>query len=153
MRIDEEKCNGCGACFSACAEGAIQIVDGKAKLISEKYCDGLGACLGECPQRAITIEVREAEEVDEEAVRHHLGEAEHAQEELPCGCPSTTVTQFERPGTVEAAPMSAMQQRSMLAHWPVQLALVPPDAPFLEGADLGLGHPLPRWEARDTAAP
>ena len=138
IRIDEEKCNGCGICVPACAEGALQIVDGKVKLISEKYCDGLGACLGECPEGAIIIENREVEEFDEEAVRHHLDEKEHATEELPCGCPSATVTQFERPGETTAGPSYAPHQPSMLSHWPVQLTLVPPAAPFLQGAALVL---------------
>jgi len=118
VKIDEEKCDGCGACVPACAEGALQIIDGKARLVSEKYCDGLGACLGECPQGAITIEEREVEEFDEKA----------AKDRLPCGCLSTTTTQFEK-----QAP-----SQSMLSHWPVQLALVPPNAPFLQGADLVL---------------
>ncbi len=130
IRIDEEKCNGCGACVPACAEGALQIIDGKAKLVSEIYCDGLGACLGECPQGAITIEERDAEEFDEEAVKLHLEEEKHTMEKLPCGCPSATVTQFEM--------REAADQQSMLSHWPVQLTLVPPTAPFLQGADLVL---------------
>ncbi len=88
IRIDEEKCNGCGLCVSACAEGAIEIVDGKARLISEKYCDGLGACLGECPGGAIIIEEREAEGFDEKAVNAHL----HSQ---PCGCPSAKAMSWE----------------------------------------------------------
>ena len=106
IKIDEEKCNGCGLCVPACAEGALQIIEGKARLVSEKYCDGLGACLGECPQGAITIEERIAEEFDEAATR--------------------------------LAPIQATSQPSMLRHWPVQLALVPPRAPFLQGADLVL---------------
>lgn len=130
VKIDEEKCNGCGACVTACAEGALQIIDGMARLISEKYCDGLGACLGECPQGAITVEERESEDFDEEATRHHLHEREHAT--LPCGCPSTTVAQFEVRDAVE----TQTPAHSMLGHWPLQLALVPPGAKFLENADL-----------------
>jgi len=137
VRIDEEKCNGCGACVPACAEGALQIIDGKAKLISEEYCDGLGACLGECPQGAITIEERAAEEFDEEAVKHHQEEP-HTEEELPCGCSSATVTRFERLGATGVAPGAETPQPSLLGHWPVQLTLVPPTAPFLQGTDLVL---------------
>jgi len=136
VKIDEEKCNGCGLCIPACAEGAIQLIDGKAKLISEKYCDGLGACLGECPQGAITIEERAAEEFDEEAVEHHLGQKEHIADELPCGCPSATVRQFERKEATGVALREATEQQPMLTQWPIQLTLVPPTAPFLQGADL-----------------
>lgn len=140
VKIDEEKCNGCGLCVPSCAEGALQIIDGKAKLVSEQYCDGLGACLGECPQDAITIEEREVEEFNEEAVEHHLHSKEpvHVNDELPCGCPSATVTQFERETSTEipAAEIAGVTPKSMLTHWPVQLTLVPPFAPFLEGTDL-----------------
>jgi len=136
VRIDEEKCNGCGACVPACAEGALQIIDGKAKLISETYCDGLGACLGECPQGAITIEERAAEEFNEETTKLHLEGKEPIEETLPCGCPSATVTQFKRQKTTGVAPIEVTSQQSMLSHWPVQLTLVPPTAPFLQGADL-----------------
>ncbi len=138
IRIDEGKCNGCGACVPACAEGALQIVDGKAKLISETYCDGLGACLGECPQGAITIEERAAEEFNEEATKLHLEEEKPIREELPCGCPSATVTQFDRQEATGVALREATAQQSMLSQWPVQLTLVPPTAPFLQGADLVL---------------
>jgi NAD-dependent dihydropyrimidine dehydrogenase PreA subunit len=128
VKIDEEKCDGCGACVPACAEGALQIIDGKARLVSEKYCDGLGACLGECPQGAITIEEREVEEFDEKATK----------ERLPCGCPSTMTTQFERHKSADIDLEHVPPRQSMLSHWPVQLALVPPDAPFLQEADLVL---------------
>ena len=136
VKIDEEKCNGCGVCIPACAEGALQIIDGKARLISEKYCDGLGACLGECPQGAITIEERTAEDFDEEATRLHLEAKQDAEEELPCGCASAAVAQFERPAAIVTAPAEEAPQPSMLAQWPVQLTLVPPIAPFLQGTDL-----------------
>ncbi|UCG82235.1 MAG: 4Fe-4S binding protein [Dehalococcoidia bacterium] len=155
VRIDEEKCDGCGCCVPACAEGALQIIDGKAKLVGEIYCDGLGACLGECPQDAITIEEREAEEFDEVAVEHHLHSMQQPEEQLPCGCPSTTVRQFEqtapfsgcpsanvarftRPEGSVAATAETGRQESLLGHWPVQLTLVPPTAPFLRGADVVL---------------
>jgi len=133
VRIDEDKCDGCGLCVPSCAEGAIQIVDGKAKLVSETYCDGLGACLGECPRGAITIEEREAEEFDERAAEKHKQSLE---QDLPCGCPSATVTQFSRQGAPVSADSSCRQ--SLLGHWPVQLTLVPPKAPFLQGADVVL---------------
>ena len=134
VHIDEEKCNGCGVCIPSCAEGALQIIDGKARLISEKFCDGLGACLGECPQGAITIEERVAEGFDEELVKEHL--AAHPDDTLACGCPSPTVEQFDKAENTEFAPGD--RQPSMLGHWPVQLTLVPPEAPFLQGTDLML---------------
>ena len=139
VKIDEDKCNGCGDCIISCAEGALEIIDGKAKLISEKYCDGLGNCL-DCPQGAISIEERESEEFDEEAVEQHL-KSEESEDKLPCGCSSASVTQFERQ-TGAAAPAAEAPARtsvkSRLGHWPVQLTLVPPTAPFLKGADLVL---------------
>ncbi|MFC1981796.1 ATP-binding protein [Chloroflexota bacterium] len=161
VKINEEKCNGCGVCVPACAEGALQIIDGKAKLVSEIYCDGLGACLGECPQDAVTIEERMAEDFDEEAAKDYLAEDHHHEEELPCGCSSATMAQFERPehhhqeelvcgcssaamaqfGRQEAADFArgdTPSQQSTLGHWPVQLTLVPPTAPFLQDTDLVL---------------
>jgi ferredoxin len=136
IKIDEGKCDGCGVCVPACVEGALQIINGKAKLTSETYCDGLGACIGECPQGAITIEEREAEDFDDEAVRRHLEEKEKATEKLPCGCSSATVVRFD--GRESAGPVSeeSISCQSTLGHWPVQLTLVPPTAPFLQGADL-----------------
>ncbi|UCH51524.1 MAG: 4Fe-4S binding protein, partial [Chloroflexota bacterium] len=138
IKIDEEKCNGCGLCVLSCAEGALEIIDGKAKLVSENYCDGLGACIGECPQDALTIEERVAPGFDEKAVEHHLHEKRKAEAELPCGCPSHTVTQFEKTETKGTTAEAVPHRESMLRHWPVQLRLVPPTAPFLKNADLVL---------------
>lgn len=139
IKIDEEKCNGCGLCVPACVEGAIAIIDGKARLISETYCDGLGACLGECPEGAISIEEREGDPFDEEAAKHHLQHEEQASDTLPCGCPSATVTQFKAASVCDHDHRTAEAAlRSELGHWPVQLTLVPPTAPFLQEADLVL---------------
>lgn len=144
IRIDEEKCTGCGACIPSCAEGALQIIDGKAKLISEKFCDGLGACLGECPEGAISIEERVAEDFDEEMVKEHLVSQRQAEETLLCGCPGSTVTRFEKPAITETATGTRPSRSSMLGHWPVQITLVPPGAPFLQGTDLVLAaHCVP----------
>ncbi|MBN1369197.1 MAG: 4Fe-4S binding protein [Dehalococcoidaceae bacterium] len=132
IRIDEEKCDGCGACVPSCAEGALQIIDGKARLVSEVYCDGLGACLGECPRGAITIEERVAAEFDEQAVKNHLSK-EEGTEPQPVGCPSALMKLFDK----QAAPaVEPAESSSMLTHWPVQLALVPPAASFLNDADI-----------------
>lgn len=132
VHIDEEKCDGCGLCVPACVEGAIQIIDGKARLISEKYCDGLGACLGECPKGAITVEEKEVEPFNEEAAKEHMEKVEY-KEPLPCGCPGTMVQSFESRGK-EAIKMA--RTPSELTSWPVQLMLVPPHAPFLKHANL-----------------
>jgi ferredoxin/DNA-binding transcriptional ArsR family regulator len=141
VRIDEEKCTGCGLCIPACAEGALKIVDGKAKLVSDKYCDGLGACLGECPQGAITIEKREAEEFDEEATEEHLKRKPsvptvHHAHPTHQPCPSAQVTHFERNLTEKETVKTPEEMESMLTQWPVQLTLLPTNAPFLENADL-----------------
>lgn len=135
IRIDEEKCDGCGLCVPSCKEGALRIVDGKARLVSEVYCDGLGACLGECPQGALTIEEREAEEFDERAVEKLARQASHA-DPLPCGCPGTMMKRIEP----RAAPAAGAGVRlaSELRQWPVQLRLVSPRAPYFKGADLVL---------------
>lgn len=138
VKIDEEKCNGCGICVPACAEGALKIVDGKARLVSEIFCDGLGACLGECPQGAITIEEREAETFDKEAVEEHIKleviNSANEKPDLACGCPGSAVKTFSRDTNSFEEP--AKLSSSQLEHWPVQLMLVPPFAPFLKGADI-----------------
>jgi Fe-S-cluster-containing hydrogenase component 2 len=136
VHIDEQKCNGCGLCVPACAEGAIQIIDGKARLIDERFCDGLGACLGECPQGAITIEEREASEFDEQMVAEHLHKAggqETAAAPLN-GCPGAAVRTFHR--ETQTTPTAGEPESSCLNQWPIQLRLVPPTAPFLKQADL-----------------
>jgi len=139
IKIDEEKCDGCGHCVEACAEGAIRIIDGKAKLVGEILCDGFGACLGSCPLDALTIEKREAEGYDEEAVSKHLAaekqaEAKPEPEPLPCGCPGSALKTLMPQMPDHNQP--TQPATSFLSHWPVQLKLVPPHAPFLKGADL-----------------
>jgi len=143
IQIDEERCDGCGNCVISCAEGALKIIDGKAKVISDNLCDGLGACIGECPQGALTIIEREADEFDEEAVEQHLESQQATSEEskpLPCGCPSTQIQSFAPAAGCQAANTPRTQKpgsaRSALTHWPVQIRLIPPTAPFLKGADL-----------------
>ncbi|MCD4688547.1 MAG: 4Fe-4S binding protein [Desulfuromonadaceae bacterium] len=132
VKIDEEKCNGCGLCVPSCAEGAIQIINGKAKLIADNLCDGLGACLGDCPQDAITIEQRDANEFDEQVVI-----ASQQADKAPVhsgGCPSAQAQKLSPPTKSVIAETEAGP--SQLANWPVQLKLVPPTAPFLAEADL-----------------
>ena len=134
IRIDEDKCDGCGACVPGCKEGALQIVDGKAKLVSEVYCDGLGACLGTCPKGAITIERREAELFDEEAVNKMKAEVTAEKKgKLACGCPGTHARSIAPAKTAVGAGVDLISQ---LGHWPIQLALVPANAPYLKDADL-----------------
>ncbi len=159
IKIDEDKCNGCGLCVPSCAEGAIKIIDGKARLVAEKFCDGLGACLGECPEGALQVVDTEAEAFDEAAAMAHVRATGHAStaaqahahaaapkpaspahKALPCGCPSSVIQTFapqqtacERANTPVSRPGSGV---SALTHWPIQIHLVPPTAPFLRGADL-----------------
>lgn len=146
IEIDEALCNGCGECVPSCHEGAIQIIDGKAKLVAERYCDGLGACLGECPTGALKIVEREAEVFDEAAVEAHLNAATSPQAHHCPGvqvkqlasqsapqCPSARIKQFQ---PAQAAAQEAEAMPSTLATWPIQIRLVPPNAPFLEDAHL-----------------
>ena len=134
VKIDEEKCNGCGLCVNACAEGAIEIVDGKAKLVSEIYCDGLGACLGHCPEDAITIEQREVEQFDKEATEAHLAKEKEKQAQAGPMCPGMAVRELKEKS--EPSAVAAAQAPSQLSHWPVQLELLSPQAPCFANADL-----------------
>jgi len=142
IEIDEQRCTGCGLCAAACAEGAIEIKDGKAKLVSEVYCDGLGACIGECPEHALAVVERESGEFDPEAVEKHLkhrAQEKIRQETAACGCPSAQIRTFaSNVGKTTQKPASpqAAETPSALTHWPIQIKLVPPHAPFLKGADL-----------------
>ena len=133
VKIDEEKCDGCGQCVDACAEGAIKIVDGKAKLVSETYCDGLGACIGQCPQDAITIEKREAAEFDGEATKAHLAQEQKSQMQADFVCPGMMAQKLREKGQTAD---STVQVPSQLSQWPVQLKLVSPSAPYFDNADL-----------------
>lgn len=149
IQIDEELCNGCGQCVPDCAEGSLQIIDGKARLVADKLCDGLGACLGSCPTGALKIIEREADEFDEKAVEEFLAKQKKQEqavkaEPMACGCASTHIQSFRpaaAPTPCQAANLptarpAASAQDSQLSHWPVQIRLVPPHAPFLKGADL-----------------
>lgn len=133
IKIDESKCNGCGACASACHEGAIQMIDGKAKLTREDYCDGLGDCLPSCPTNAITFEEREAPAYDEAAV---LAAKKAAAAPLPCGCPGSQSKAINRSETAPKAAPSEGPIASRLSQWPVQIKLVPVNAPYFDGANL-----------------
>ena len=135
IKIDEEKCNGCGACAAACHEGAIQMQDGKARLVREDYCDGLGDCLPACPVDAISFEEREAPAYDEKAVQAaKASQAKQAQQPLPCGCPGTQSRAIRR--EPHAAQAGGAPVESELTQWPVQIKLVPVRAPYFENANL-----------------
>jgi ferredoxin len=156
IKIDEEKCDGCGLCIPSCPEGALQIIDGKAKLVKEQFCDGLGACLGDCPTGALTVEEEEVEQYDEEGVIGHIKEQspellekhlahlkQHAHE-LPqyhshpqiSSCPSAKMLHWEKR---EEGAREKARADSELSQWPIQLHLVPPSAPYFQNADLILG--------------
>jgi ferredoxin len=136
IHIDKEKCNGCGLCVSACKEGAIGLVDGKAELLRDDYCDGLGNCLPVCPTGAITFEEREAAAYDEEAVKSNMQKKIQAQQapKIPCGCPGSQskAIRHAEPETNEAyGPV-----KSQLRQWPVQIKLAPINAPYFKNANL-----------------
>lgn len=156
VKIDEDKCNGCGDCVPGCAEGAIQIINGKAKLIADNLCDGLGACLGHCPMGAISIEKRDSEAFDESAVETHMAQQKPKVAVGHHGCPSAQLRHFSAPkptsapgqgGGCPSARLSTFggpsqpaeetgSRQSQLGQWPVQMHLVPPTAPFLNDSDL-----------------
>ena len=129
IEIDQDKCNGCGACSEACHEGAIAMVDGKAKLMRDDYCDGLGDCLPACPTGAISFVEREAAAYNEAAV---LAAKAGQKDKLPCGCPGSAARKIHR----QEAPMACEPQQSQLRQWPVQIKLVPVNAPWFDGAKL-----------------
>jgi ferredoxin len=132
--IDEEKCNGCGLCAKACAEGAIKIIHGKAKLVSETYCDGLGACIGHCPENAIKVIQREAKPFDEEATKEHLQQMEQQPQPAPFMCPGMASVKLR--STAEKSDSASGDVSSQLTHWPVQLKLVSAHAPYFADARL-----------------
>jgi NAD-dependent dihydropyrimidine dehydrogenase PreA subunit len=168
IEIDEERCDGCGNCVISCAEGALKIIDGKAKVISDNLCDGLGACIGECPQDALKIIEREAEDFDEAAVestwRLHK---EEEKKTMPCGCPSTQIQSFAPAAGCQSAntPTSFEKAASALTHWPVQIRLIPAHGPISQrrrpagGGRLcagGLSQPAPGFyggQDRDAGLP
>ena len=132
IKIDEKKCNGCGACAAACHEGAIEMIDGKAKLTREDYCDGLGDCLPACPADAIGFEEREAPAYDEAAVL--AAKKKTSFEPLPCGCPGMQSKSIQRERNACSEPV--VSGHSQLSQWPVQIKLVPINAPYFDDADL-----------------
>lgn len=144
IEIDQDKCNGCGLCVEACHEGALQLVDGKAVLISDEYCDGLGDCLPECPTGAITIIEREAANYNEDLVKERqktLREIKNREaglrpEPLPCGCPGTKAQVLKKPAVKADSPAVQEERPSQLRQWPVQLNLINPHASYMQGADL-----------------
>ena len=137
IHIDEEKCNGCGACADACHEGAIGMVDGKAKLLRDDYCDGLGDCLPACPTGAITFEEREAAAYDEEAVmKNKMEKMQKERQRIPSGCPGSQAKAVRKEHQEQIYGQASPVFVSQLRQWPVQIKLAPVNAPYFNGAKL-----------------
>lgn len=137
VKINEEKCNGCGLCVNGCHEGALELINGKAVLVSDSYCDGLGDCLPQCPVDAIEIVERDAEEFDKELVEKRMNERKRSAEPLPCGCPGHQAKEIKHNKvTVKSAPSEKVELTSELRQWPVQIKLVSPNAPYFDGAHI-----------------
>jgi NAD-dependent dihydropyrimidine dehydrogenase PreA subunit len=143
VEIDEQLCDGCGKCALECAEGALEIRDGKARLTGESYCDGLGACISGCPRGAVRVIEREAGEFDPVAVEKRLGQRKSTAQEqkgplrAECGCPSTRIGTFAgRPLSAKEPAAKEPESGTGLSQWPIQIRLISPDSPFLKGADL-----------------
>ncbi len=137
IEINEDKCNGCGLCVTACHEGAIAMIDGKARIVNEAYCDGLGACLPECPTDAISLIEKEAPAFDEAAAMQAKA-SKNTPPPMACGCPGTMAKSI-KPPTASAPPMAKENQidnPSQLTQWPVQIQLINPNAPYLDNASL-----------------
>lgn len=157
IEIDEDKCTGCGACVTKCAEGALEIIHGKAKVVNEVFCDGLGACIGECPEGALTIVEREAPGFDEIATERHLWKKDRAERERvvgdePCGCPShqaMTLARHEVDRAGERGRTGDAGLPAELGNWPVQWRLVSPSMPFFKGKDLLLAADCVPFAYRD----
>ena len=134
IKIDEDLCNGCGLCVSACHEGAIGLIEGKARLLRDDYCDGLGDCLPSCPMDAISFEEREAAAYDEAAVKANM--IDKQPDTLACGCPGAHSKTIERDNVLDAANGKYQSAMTHLNQWPVQIKLVPPNAPYFNNANL-----------------
>jgi Fe-S-cluster-containing hydrogenase component 2 len=140
IEIDEAKCNGCGNCVVACAEGALQIIDGKAKVVKESFCDGLGGCIGHCPTDALKIVTKDVAAFDEKAVDENLKREKSKREkyDIPCDCPGMAMHDFRENKQTQEKKENRKEQsvKSQLQHWPIQLHLVNPDAPYFKNCNL-----------------
>ncbi len=135
IQIDEEKCNGCGLCITSCEEGALEIIDGVAKVVNEIFCDGLGACIGHCPEDALTLKEVDTVEFDEEAAMEHVRKTRGEEQASTC-CPTVDMSEAEAAATIKTEPVRSNQTVSHLQNFPVKLKLMAPNHPALRGASL-----------------